>query len=172
MTLDAAVGSVEKAMDALRLMVASSTAFQSFVDADDATEADAHVYHDALPEPTEGDVYTPAELDGFFPFAMIYEPQEGSRSEEIAAGTFGWSGVLTVELIGPAELGTPDESARKFRNVIAGVIDDVLTQAGASGCLSHFTIERRGGPARTREAAFPISGDLWRGGFFVRWRGI
>jgi len=157
-------GGMSLAQEYLRTALADCSTFQAWVGAADQAEALARIYHEALPAPANGNEYTLAELQAYRPFALIWtSEQNGYSKRRLAVGTWAESGRIMIRLeedVDPQIANDPAEVARRFRNTIGQIIDELcaLTDPGA-GYLVFHTVTVEAGPIRTEEDEARTLGD-------------
>lgn len=176
MTLADPVGAYAKARAHLAAMLAASTTFQTWVGADDATEAEKHIHLSAAPGPANGECYDKIELDALLPMAVIWTKAFLSKPDSavgsLAAYTRGSD--LVVELVGqvdPATETVPAECGRAFDNVVSGIVGDLEASNGTPGFLAWRQIAIIEEPERGPTQEIPTRGDLWRLEMVVSWMG-
>jgi len=138
----AASGPISLAEDYLKETLAACGTFQTLVEAEDATEAKASIYNDALPEPAAGDEYTKAELTGYHPYATIETDPDGGYDmifDAVGAGGHDCrdAGRLIVRIarIVPDNTGIAD-AERGWKNTIGNILAELWGNAGAAGFLA------------------------------------
>lgn len=142
MAIDAGTNCLTKAEDAIRTMLANSTAFRAFVGAADEAEALTKIHIDDFPRPAEDDedTYTAAEWAAFFPCVLIEPPDSG---EAVAFTLLANSGLQWDYSIDSAfqlrfekyqETDDDDDvESRKFKNAVGDILDELTTMSGTSG---------------------------------------
>lgn len=139
------------AMSYLRDMIAASSTFQTWVGADDAAEAAASVWYESLPLPgSNAEVYSSAEVAGYWPYAIIGIEDYYIRPTA-AAGSEQDGGAFVVELCGLADDSSndPSETALKFGNVVFQIIADVMGLREQASYLDISGVQLMDGPTRS-----------------------
>lgn len=139
----------------LENMLAACSAFQTWVGAEDATEAAASIYQEGLPAPSGGaDAYTAAQLAALRPYAVIYQDAErrGWRRSRIGEGAWVDAGRLLVVLkqtSTDANDGEPTADANVvFKNTVGSIVSGLcdLRDNSGSGYLMIEEIGIEDGP--------------------------
>jgi len=157
-------GRLMLAQNYLKATLAASATFQTWVEAEDATEALGSIHHDGLPDPTDPDKgYTAAELTALRPYALIWtQEQAGFSLARTAYETWQESGRLKLLLIQdvPAAIATDiAEADLRWKNTIGQIIDDLAALAGGAGYLAIARIDLDDGPFRLVPDKQPEQGD-------------
>ena len=151
-------------------LLAATAAFQSFVDAADASEAKGSIHRDALPRPeTEGD-WTRAELENARPFALVSTwPDAGFVTNRIAQLQERESGQLAVQLedgVRNVEVDDPAALAERIENVVGQIIAEAWDLGDGSDHLRLKTVEFIGWERADPDMA-TSQGDHWQA--LMRW---
>jgi len=141
MPLTAAEGSVSLAVDHLRVMLADSATFRTWVGAANQAAALARIYYEALPPPANRNEYTLAEALALRPFAQIWSaPHAGFTMRPDAVGArSAESGSLSIQFEQTVDSLITDDAAeisRRFANVIGKIMDDLDAVREVAGYLS------------------------------------
>lgn len=144
MALDAAVGCISEAEDALRTMLSTSTNFQAFTNSINSTEALARIYHGEIEGPTlDEELKTEEEMIDERPYAEIWT--ENYRTQYAATGPgflFANSGVLGVRLVRYDDHDlTGQENYRQFTNWWGQIVEDLWTATATAGSLDITAID-------------------------------
>lgn len=148
MPLTAASNNMTAAQTNLGTSLANSTAFQALVDADNASEAAAKIFFNALPAPAKGNEYTLADWNQHKPFGMIWSAEvRGFRLKRDAFGDgheFLPAGTLWLKLMQDVPAAVVDEIAeaeRLWENRVIDIAEDLCRLSGGGGYLDFHTIE-------------------------------
>lgn len=136
-----AEGGITLAEENLRRTLAACAAFRTWCGVDTAEEALARVYVDDLPADERGLAARSREqLTALRPFALIDTgKQSGYTRGRVGTGTYVEAGTLAIVLEEnvPEELaGDTANLARRFKNVLGNVIDELLALAYGAGYLA------------------------------------
>lgn len=164
MALAAPVGSYGHTRNYLRLSLADSTAFRTWVSAATQAAALARIYMDALPPPAgHAEQYTLTELNTYRPYAVIWSHRHAWRQvavssdgDEFDEGP-GRLGIQLVQTVG--SLTDHQEIARAFENIIDGIVDALCAKSGTAGYLAFDRIGIEQGPVRVHPNWVPHLGD-------------
>jgi len=175
--MTAVVGSLMKAQDHLRTMLANCSAFQTWLGVANATAALAKIHHEALPPPaSSAEQYTPAALATHRPFAIVWTDEEnGYTRSSLAAGAFDASGRLAVKLeqaVPSAVAGDPGEADLRFKNSIGQIIDGLCGMVDTAGYLSFKRLTVDVGPYRSHPDEVPTQGDWQAVELGIDWSGL
>jgi hypothetical protein len=181
--MTAAVGSMSKAREVLRVALADCDSFRSWVGAsgeDAQDQARARIHDDALPEPEDGGPeLTLAELRKHRPYAIVATATFGRDHVSTSDGyDYGADGGLSLQLeqdVPEAIKNNPAEIARRFENLIGSVIDDLCALSGTSDAESYLAFESIKMPepwSRTHPDDHPTEGDAVRAELLIEWSGI
>ena len=135
-------GDMTNAEEALRDLLAASSTFQAWVEAEDAAAAEARIYIDVEASPTR-------------PCACVrFDDPADSRSRAVAGGSRQWflgSGTLGVlfEAVVDDTLDDPADQMRAFKRTIDQVLSDMQALSGSGGYLIVNTFRMQEGPFRT-----------------------
>lgn len=176
-----AVGGITTAEDLLRTTLAACTAFQTWVNAANTTEALQHIYLEALqPDNYYTDRYSEEELVGRRPFAQIWtDEQRGYTTTREAASRLMWdSGILHIRFEGNVDEAIEHDYAeidRLFKNTLGQIIQsDNINTPGLvelnqqAGYLAWDTLTMTG-PFRCTENQIRGMGDFQEASFEIRW---
>jgi hypothetical protein len=131
MGLPVGTNCLTKAEDAIRLMLASTTKFQSWVNAIDATQALERVYIDEFewPDKSVGEEYPADEWATWFPHAIVEPPPDGDsiRIVHYAIGSQweyhpSYSFIVRFERYRNPEVCNQDD-LRDFKNEVGGIVE-------------------------------------------------
>lgn len=153
------------AMENLKTLVAACPAFQTWVDADDATEAAAHVYLVALSAPVAAR-----------PFAMAREKEPADhRRPSIAGGShqhFAEAGTLELlfeDAVAAGDADDHEDAELAFMAHVNAVVADMMALAGSGAYLIVRGITIVNGPARVHPDARQSDGDYYQVLLDVAW---
>lgn len=126
-------------LDALADVLSKSTGFQAFTGTANATAALGKIYPDFLPAPANNDEHTPAELQSYRPFAMIWQQESGGwKAQRVATNScwkFGGALLIRIErAVNPAH--TDQQASEEFKNLLSGI----LSSTDQTGLLQQDTI--------------------------------
>lgn len=157
---------IQDAQNIAKATLAACASFQSLVDADDATEAAARIYHDAFPVPISGrPEHTRAELTALRPCAIVYtEDNQGFVIRRDAMGNDDcWNATGVVHFVIYRNVPEADEFNLSkvdtdFRTVIGNIVEEMIGLSETAGYLAtkQFTVS---GPGRTPIADLKDIGD-------------
>lgn len=111
-----------------REMLAACTAFQQWAGEPDASRAKERIYFDRLPDPANGAIYQPGELQSRRPFAYAYHPDKNSfRRNLTSTTTFDESGSVEIYLeqevpTSEDQFGPSQDARMKWKNSIGLII--------------------------------------------------
>ena len=134
------------AQEALRNSLADADAFRDWAGVTSRAAALARIHHEALPDPSDGEAYTLAELRNHRPYAVIATAeQQGFTRRAISTSgqnhDFGEGGVLRVILAQTVDSTLSYSQAElSFRNAVGGIIDDLCGLSGTTGADVHLAI--------------------------------
>jgi len=157
----------QAALDLLTATLANSSAFQSFVNAANSTDATARIYSDVLPAPAAGE-YTEAELLSLRPCALIHAHRTRRRRTSTCTG-FEQSGQAVVCLMRT----TPDDEPNNlkdiaFRGIGESIADDLQEDSYTEGRLNIWGMELAG-PFRTTPTETAGQGDFQQYDITLDW---
>lgn len=118
-----AEGSLTLAEENLARTLAATARWQTILDADDATEALASIYIDALPTPRDGDnkpleVFARAELEALRPFILIGQPPRASyQAGRVATDTYAEAGSFVCLFEFPVDEEDREDLSEAFRKI-------------------------------------------------------
>lgn len=148
-------GSISKAVDNLRVTLADSAAFRSWVGAVDQATALVKIYYESLPPPADKNEHTFAELVAYRPYALVWTvPDSGfALRHDAHSGLFVYneSGLMMIRLIQAVDAGIandPAEISRQFLNTVGTILDQLAAKAGGGGYLAIEEMELDFGPYR------------------------
>jgi len=174
--MTAAAGSLMKAQDHLRTMLANAAAVRTWMGVETVAAALAKIHHEALPPPADDAVeYTLAELATYRPFIIVSTDEEnGYRKTAEAMGVFAAGGTLRVELeqAVPADKTNPAEIAILFKNSIGAIIDELVGMVDTAGYLAFDQIAMTLGPFRATEDEATTQGDWQAVVLELEWSGL
>ncbi len=161
-------GPISLAQQNLRLSLADSTAWRSWVDATTQEQALNRIHLIGLP-PADDDFYTRIELETKRPYAIVaMAPEGGFMQRALASGatrTPGDSGVLLLTIADdvPQEIESNlAELDMRFLNNVGAVLDDMWDVNGTGGYLAFSEVGVLLGPYRAVQEAQSGQGD-WVG---------
>lgn len=165
---------IQTTQEYMRQTLAASVAFQSLVDADNAAEALARIYHDELPAPTS-DSHTLVEITALRPCAVVYTQvgQGGWRADRDAMGDGCWnySGVIVVVLMRNVPEADRYDLAKvdtDFRTIAGNVVTDLIALNETAGYLTMDRIDAMG-PYRTPMQDLESVGDAQSYELVIGW---
>jgi len=167
---------IQEAQNIARATLAACASFQSLVDADDATEALTHIYHDATPMPESGRAeHTRAELTALRPFAIVYtEDNQGFVVEKDAMGNEDcWNASGTVHIViyrnvPEADELNPSKVDTDFRTVMGNIASEIIRLSETAPYLAAKKIVASG-PIRTPVKELSDVGDAQGAVLTVAW---
>lgn len=161
-----AAGSISKAEEYLRTMLADCDAFRTWSGAANQAKALARIHVMGLPPPENGDVHTLVELQTYRPYVIVWTNEtEGFSLEADAGGDrfhFAEGGTLMLELNQdvPEEItNNRREIYRRFMNSIGQILDDLQQLAGTAGYLTVRRMVVVDGPNRSDRKSWSKQGD-------------
>lgn len=167
---------IQEAQNIARATLAACAAFQSLVDAADATEALARIYHDAFPSPqSQRAEHTRAELTALRPCAVVYtEDNQGWVVERDAAGNedcWNASGIVHLVIfrnVPEADEFLPSKVDTDFRTIIGNIAGEII---GLSETAPYLAANRivMSGPNRTPFTELKDIGDAQQAELLVSW---
>jgi len=114
----------------LAKMLAASDAFQTLVEAEDATEALDAIHYEGLPAPADEETgeYTLAEFSAYRPCAILYG--EEWAADRVAEQTCEYSGSVVMEIYQTAAASHEDlptaDAQLSFRNTVGAILAEML----------------------------------------------
>jgi hypothetical protein len=147
--------------------LAACATFQTLVGAADATEALTRIHFEGLPPPANGDTYTAAEFEEYFPYALIYTPPEGGFSKHADARgddgalEFLGAGQIHIEIMRQIPAAIADDRAevdRTFKNIVGTIVDELCDLSGQDTYFEFMHIAGVG-PYRFHPDRAPTEGD-------------
>lgn len=167
---------IQEAQNIARATLAACAAFQTLVEAIDATEALEHIYHDAFPSPeSERAEHTRAELTALRPCAVIYtEDNQGWVVSRDAMGNEDcWNarGIIHVLLyrnVPEADEFNPSKVDTDFRTVIGDIAEGIIGLSETAPYLAarKLTVS---GPTRTPLKELKDIGDAQAAEILIEW---
>lgn len=135
--MTAPTGSMGKARQYLRAMLAASSAFRTWVDADNEAQALNHLFYDALPLPRENaEIYSESEVEAYWPYALIYvQDFFCPRTSHDAFFDGGEFGIHLCQAVMEGDTDSPDEISTKLYNVAEGIMSDLKGGIQTAGYL-------------------------------------
>lgn len=156
-------GGMTSPVDAMRTLIANSSTFQDWVDADDATEAKAFIF---LFEMLESAIVFPSVI-----ISMDKWKSNGYASS--STGTlFINSGSLIVQFQGLAPesyVASSENGIVWWLNQMESILDDMRSLSATGGYLDIKNIESTFGPARFDETRRHQGGDVIQQIFNITW---
>lgn len=160
----------------MRTTLAASEAFQTLVGADDATEALARIYHDALPKPASGGhSHSLAEMNELRPCAIVYTQvgQGGwqARRDAMGGGCWDYSGTIVAVILRNVPVEDKDNLQKvdtDFRTTVGNIVDDLIGLNETAGYLTMERIDAMG-PYRTPVEELQSVGDAQAYELVVGW---
>jgi len=166
-TIGAAEGPLAAPAAALRLLLASSSTFQTLTGTGSPTAAEAYVFIGAL-----------AAASFTRPGAGIEIPDGGWRMRLVGGGAsahFAHQGELrlAIELdVDPADADDPEAAEAAHVSDVEDIIGEMLALAGTDDYLAVDEITLESGPSRSDTNEAPTEGDYYRSTHTVRWGGF
>jgi len=130
-------------------MLAACATFQSWVGAEDATEAKSSIWYESLPLPAgNAEVYSAADVAAYWPYGLIYVSEYRVTPVAVESETDG--GMFVLQLVGMAEDSSndPSEALVKFENYYAKIIEELSALRDTAGYLSIGELSIAAGPMR------------------------
>jgi hypothetical protein len=124
--------------DSLITSLENSSTFQTMAGAGHADQ----IYLDEFPRRADEtvDQYTPAEFDGLFPCAMIFENEEGGIefNHTSDGGPYGYSHniFLSIDIQKERGNGSNQDEHRIFKDQCLNILEDLLEQSGGDGTMA------------------------------------
>lgn len=169
----AVTGPYAGAVEALRMMLANTTAWQTLCGVGDAESARGRTYFDSLPA-VDGLANFNTTLVAARPCALVFadDKYQVDRIAVGSSGTFSTSGDLGIimEFYPPQELAGDDALDAAYRwamNQIDGVIRGLYAQSGQPGLISIRSVRMLGRPERSGKTEAQNQGDFFMAGFTV-----
>ena len=152
-----ATGKMSLPLFYLRATVAGSSTFQTWVSADDATEALDSIYVVSVDKPTAG-------WSSILPFAVV-DWADNLSFRSYAGGIaneFTQSGDLFLTLWSAVDPTHSDaDAAMTFLNTVGAIEAEMELLAGLGGYLDISEITRESGPSRPMDDEAETSGDVY-----------
>jgi len=159
MPLSAPQGSISKAVDNLRVTLADSTTFRTWVGAVDQATALVKINYESLPPPADKNEHTLAELTAYRPYALLWtSPENGFRLSHFD----NESGVMMLRFVQTVEIIIADDAAeiaRRFLNTLGAIFDEIMALNRVGGYLATEAIELESGPFRADADEAAAQGD-------------
>ncbi|MFQ5414661.1 MAG: hypothetical protein ACE5E6_09410 [Phycisphaerae bacterium] len=172
MTVTAPAGAISLAQNYLRVTLADSATFRTWVGATDRSGALLHIHDDALPAPRRGE-YTLTELRSLRPYVLVSTiGLTWTRDAVSDAFEFRGSGRLPVRFVqdvDPAITLDEAEMSRTFQNTIGQIIDDIVALAGQPGYLAIERVTLDAGWSRSHKSEYRTEGDVQWWDATVEW---
>jgi len=169
-------GSISLSEAALRTMLSTVAAFQTFAGAGDAAAALAKIHLGDLPDPADLTQYTLAELQGYRPYAIVYLSElDGYRSRLIGEPfSFDSAGRVMIHLEQDASGWAGNRPTRdadqEFLNAVGGIVDGLREIRGvAAGHLQFRSIRLVLGPVAAHPDEVPAVGLYQRAVLQLDW---
>lgn len=145
---------------ALRTMLAGLDAVQTWLGAEDATEALASIYSEALPPPAANGRYTADELDDYRPYILVWRDTHTIGRESTTGGwTSGTFHCLFVESIATELIADLAASSTTFEAAIDGILEELWAAAQVTaGALPITQTTILEGPERPAPQDLPEQG--------------
>lgn len=155
----ASTGSYSLPLENLRILVANSSTFQTWVGAIDATAALARIYKIAK-----------AEAGLVRPFCMV-DHESTSKTKIAEPNTFEPSGALRLffEDVPDDSDASNEAIIEAFTNEVGGIIDDMEALAGTDGFLMATGFNESSPPTRYQRSKSQSEGDIIQCSWFVDW---
>jgi hypothetical protein len=152
----AATSSLGKAREHLLAMLAASATFRTWVGAtgDDEAALSAaaakSIWYESLPMPDSGNTYSDAEIDEYWPYALIATEDYAAR--RVANATYEDGGVFLIQLVGLADDADndPNETTVLFENIAAKIVEELAALSEQAGYLEISDLRIVGGPVRAQ----------------------
>lgn len=145
----APTSSAGKARGYLRDMIAASSTFQGWVDADDADGAKASIHYESLPLPgSSAEVYSAAEIAAYWPYALIYLDEYHLRPMATESDRDGGAFVVQFCALAEDSSNDPDETTVKFENHAMNVLEEIMALREQAGYLDVGEVQVIEGPVR------------------------
>lgn len=143
--MTAASGTWSLCEENLRIALADCATFRTMVGAVDRATALDDIYHEALPPPAvKGSEHTRGELEALRPYAIVFSsPENGFRRKMITHDTSRETGTLEVIIqadVDPADANDPAEVARKFKNNVGNIIDELFALSAQAGTTDSYLV--------------------------------
>jgi len=143
MAVPASTGVLSLSLYNLRVLVAASSTFQTWVGhSGDATSALAHVYRTSIDE----DSITR-------PFAQVYHGTSWAFTDPATASegnAFGSYGLLFEGAVAAGDVDNDEAAETRFSNIIGAILEDMMDAQGRGGYLIVRQFRKFFGPDRTR----------------------
>jgi hypothetical protein len=168
MALTAATGSISTLKELLRITVADSAAFRTWVGAATQAEALEHIHLNAIPQPyryEDGKPWTVGDLQDLRPLAIVR--MENHRAVHTSSGetgyNYGRSTNLRLTLIDNVDEDASwddPEVTRGFENTVGTIVDELLVLGGQSGYLPFTELQIPEDSARNPPEDHQAEGEI------------
>ena len=122
----AASGIISVVQEKWRVLIASTTAFQTWKDGEtwDLTEAKDHVHHDQMPDPDDGNAYTADEMERYLPLVVVWTAYARGFQLHVRADgdSYYGTGQLVAEFYRIPDLKIDDNPDETFRNWMGSLL--------------------------------------------------
>jgi len=156
----------------LRVLLADVTAVRTWFGAANQAAALAKIYYEALPEPTDGEQHTKAELLTYRPFAIVGLAEEaGAMARKVATGTYtrDFAAIMHIEDdIASGDTDDPNEAWVKFLNNFEAALDGMIALADTSTYIKGIQFEVVG-VTRSHRKQSAAEGPHYWGEILVSW---
>lgn len=165
MPTTAASGPISLAQNYLRLTIADSAEFKTWIgDATTQAQALARIHDDGLPPPDRGGEYDLAELKKARPYVIVSTDGFGWKKTAMStAAEFANNGTLAVTFVQDVDEAIKKnhgEIGRRFQNSIGTIISEMLALAGTAGYLNITEVDISEGWTRTHPSLHEDEGDV------------
>lgn len=169
-------GSISLAESALRTMLSTVGAFQTWCGAADAAAALARIHLDDLPDPANLEGYTLSELQDYRPYAIVFTAElSGYWSQcEGEEGWFSSAGRLMCHLEQDAAAAVGNrptlDADQTFKNSLGAIVDGLREIRGqTAGHLQFKRIGVAAGPVTAHPDEIPAIGLYQRAVLQIDW---
>lgn len=155
-------GILSKPVDEFATMLANVAAFQTWVDADDASEAISSIYPHGIETGLDNRPFCAIHLDGY-------------KSTAIGGGfgnTFSDSGAVLLVFeaaVGDDNIDSIPDAVNEFLNAVGSIIAGLKSLSGVDGYPHIRTLDRYSGPSRVDAAEANTSEDYIQMAFTATW---
>ena len=160
-----------KLLDNLRTLVAASSTFQTWVGAEDAAAAKAHIYLVGVDPAGEGE-----SLASKRPMAVVrHKVPADVEAEAVAGGArqhFTHRGALELlfeDTVATAQQSDHGDAELAFANHVDGVLSDMKALAGSGTYLNMIGHATLNGPARAHPDERASEGDYYQQSVEIEW---
>lgn len=136
-----AVGSARLCEENLKITLADCPRFRTLTGTASRTAALSRIYLDTLPEPTDQNQFTRAELEALRPFAVISTLRHGRRS--VAAGADVEAGELSIDIkmtIQSNEQNNPQAARTRLLDHLGQIADELQDLAYSAGVVDTYLV--------------------------------